>query len=205
MTLNPNIGPGGILTFRQALSYMTERELIIACQKKEASAERLLVDRFAPMLLTVARRYVPDLASAEDVLQDAYIKIFKAIQTYDPDRGTLEAWMRKIVINTALQRYRKRYYKDEVSGLDTVEEPEMEPKVYGHLGAEELLNLIANLPDVYRMVFNLFVMEGLEHSEIGKMLSIATGSSRSRLQRARKMLQKQVMALENRNYEPREI
>lgn len=205
MTLNLNIGPGGILTFRQALSYMTERELIIACQKKEATAERLLVDRFAPMLLTVARRYVPDLASAEDVLQDAYIKIFKAIQTYDPDRGTLEAWMRKIVINTALQRYRKRYYKDEVSGLDMVVEPEMEPRVYGHLGAEELLTLIANLPEAYRVVFNLFVMEGLEHSEIGKMLNIATGSSRSRLQRARKMLQKQVMELENRNYEPREI
>ncbi|MBR9923287.1 MAG: RNA polymerase sigma factor [Bacteroidetes bacterium] len=205
MTLNPNMQSGGVLSLRQTSHSMTERELIIACQNKDAKAERLLVDRFAPMLLTVSRRYVPDRASAEDVLQEGFIRIFGAIKSVDPDRGALEAWMRRIVINTALQRYRKKFRKYEVSGLEQVEEPEMSPAVYGHLGAEVLLNLIAQLPDIYRIVFNLYVMEELDHQEIGKMLGIATASSRSRLQRARKMLQEKIYQLENRSYEPREI
>ncbi|MCB0704552.1 MAG: sigma-70 family RNA polymerase sigma factor [Saprospiraceae bacterium] len=203
MTLNPNIQSEGVFSLLRKKTYMTERDLIIGCQQGEASAERLLVDRFAPMLLTVARRYVPDEPTAEDVLQEAYIRIFNAIKSYDPDRGALEAWMRKIVINSALQRFRKRAYKYEVPGLEQVVEPELNPDVFSHLGAEELLKLIAALPDLYRLVFNLYVIEGYEHSEIGKMLNIATASSRSRLQRARKMLQEQILELENRSYEPR--
>jgi RNA polymerase sigma factor (sigma-70 family) len=190
---------------RLAHPNMTERELIINCQQKDASAERMLVDRYAPMLLTVARRYVPDRFSAEDVLQEGFIRIFRALPKYDPNRGTLEPWMRRIIVNVALARYRKKFRKYEVSGLEGVEELEADPAVYSKLGAEELLALIEALPDAYRIVFNLYVLEGFDHKEIAKTLKIAPGSSRSRLQRARIMLQKQILQLENRSHEPREI
>ena len=184
---------------------MTERELIINCQKKDASAERMLVERYAPMLLTVARRYVVDQFTAEDVLQEAFIRIFRALPKYDPDRGSLEPWMRRIVVNVALGRYRKKFRKYEVSGLDGTSEQEIDPAVYSKLGAEDLMTLIEALPDAYRIVFNLYVLEGFSHQEIAQSLKIATGSSRSRLQRARVMLQQQILQLEKQNYEPREI
>lgn len=174
---------------------MTEAAIIRGCQKGKARYQKALVQRYAPMLLTVSRRYSRDEAFAEDILQEALIKIFKAIPQYKAT-GSFEAWLRKIVINTALQQLDKACFKREFPGLDQLGPMPTLPEIWGQLGAEELMELIKKLPHGFREVFNLFVIEGYSHKEIAKLLNIAESTSRSQLTRARKWLQKAFIELE---------
>ncbi len=143
------------------------------------------------MLLTVSRRYTPINADAEDVLQDAFIKIFGAIRQFDSNRGKLETWMRKIVINTALKRLNKKCFTHEKT-VDQFMEIQLLPSVYEHLQAEDVMALVNTLPDGYRQVFNLAVVEGYPHTEIAKMLGIEPATSRSNLSKAKKLLRKKL-------------
>jgi len=166
---------------------MTVSEIIKGCIKKESKYQRLLVVNYSPMLLTVSRRYTPISADAEDVLQDAFIRIFGAIQQFDSNKGSLEGWMRKIVINTALKRLNKRCFTHEKT-VDQFQDIQLHPNVYSHLEAEDLMAVINTLPDGYRQVFNLSVVEGYSHKEIGAMLGIEDATSRSNLSKAKKIL-----------------
>jgi len=166
---------------------MTVQEIIKGCIKNDAKYQRLLVVNYSPMLLTVSRRYTPISADAEDVLQDAFIKIFGAIRQFDSNKGKLETWMRTIVINTALKRLNKKCFTHERS-VEQFDEIQMHPSVYGHLQAEDVMALINTLPDGYRQVFNLAVVEGYPHKEIAKLLDIAEATSRSNLSKAKKLL-----------------
>jgi RNA polymerase sigma-70 factor (ECF subfamily) len=174
---------------------LTERTIIKGCQDREPRYQKELVYRYSPMLMTVARRYVRDEASAKDVLQDALIRIFGAIDRYKPI-GSFEAWMRRIVITTALQALDKSWYRRELPGLEEENDQIVIPEVYARLGAEELMKLIADLPDGFRQIFNLNVVEGYRHTEIAEMLGITESTSRSQLTRARKLLQKQILQRE---------
>ncbi|HMQ60052.1 MAG TPA: sigma-70 family RNA polymerase sigma factor [Flavilitoribacter sp.] len=167
---------------------MTEQDIITGCQEGVPRCQRELVDRYAPMLLTVARRYARDQATAQDILQDALLRIFQAIPRYQPF-GSFEAWMRRIVATSALQYLNKKWMRKEFNNLDNNDEPLEMPDIYGRLGAEDLLELIARLPEGYRQVFNLSVMEQYTHAEIAGMLGISESSSRSQLVRARRQLQ----------------
>ncbi len=178
---------------------MTEEELVQGCRLKDPVCEGLLVERYAPVLMTVSRRYSRGHAEAEDVLQDAFIKIFRFIHQYDSRRGKLEAWMRSIVIRTALRDYRAKY-----PALVNVEQlgdafPSNYSGIIEKLEEEDLLQLIANLPEGYRQVFNLFVLDGFSHKEISKMLGINESSSRSQLSRARALLKKQLIQFQKRS------
>lgn len=144
------------------------------------------------MLYAVARRYIKDEHGAKDVLQDAFISILANIpklQHFD----SVEAWMRKIVVRTALKTFRKTYKKMEGGDLDKTKDPVVMPQVFGTMGAEDLIKIIQRLPEGYRQVFNLYVIEEYSHKEIGELLGIEESSSRSQLTRARKMLQKQII------------
>jgi len=133
---------------------------------------------------------------AEDVLQDAFIKVFDNIAQFKFN-GSFEAWVRRIVVNTALKNYQRKSFRDEQLGLDAnMADLPIEPSIFAHLHEEELLNLIARLPDGYRIVFNLFAIEGYSHREIADMLGIEVGTSRSQLLKARKWLQAEVLKMQ---------
>lgn len=158
--------------------------------------QELLYRRYAPKLYAVCLQYSGNTEEARDVLQEGYIKIFENLSRFNHD-GSFEGWMRKIIVNTALERYRNKYYLNRVDGIDDIEEPEAEPENedYAGLEAYDLLNMIMQLPPKYRMVFNLYALEGYSHKEIGNMLNISEGTSKSNLSRARNILQKRVMML----------
>lgn len=176
---------------------MTEDELIRGCLQEEASCQKEVFNRYASRMLGVCNRYARNSADAEDILQDAFIKVFDKIYQFKFE-GSFEGWIRKIVVNTALKKYSLRRYEKEVSGYEITDRDEspMEPSAYGHLTEKDLLVLINNLPDGYRLIFNLYIIEGYQHDEIAAMLGIQPGTSRSQLVKARSMLQKQILQLQ---------
>jgi RNA polymerase sigma-70 factor (ECF subfamily) len=147
-------------------------------------------------MLGVCNRYARNSADAEDILQDAFIKIFEKIHQFKFE-GSFEGWIRRIMVNTALKKYTLRRYEKEVSGYEIKDKDEsaIEPSAYSDLTQKELLDLINNLPDGYKLIFNLYVIEGYQHDEIAEMLGIQPGTSRSQLVKARNMLQKQILQL----------
>ena len=147
--------------------------------------------RYSGILMTVCRRYTRDLGLAKDVLQEGLIKILRAIPKYQ-STGSFEGWMKKIVINTALQKKEKKSYHSELNGFEKMPEREIAPEIYSQLNAEELIQVIDRLPDGFREVFNLYAIEGFSHGEIAELLNISESTSRSQLSRARKILQKQL-------------
>ena len=173
---------------------MTEKEIILECQAGNPIHQKELVVRYSPMLMSVSRRYSRDEGFAQDVLQDSFIKIFRAIPRYKMT-GSFEAWMRRIVINTALQTLDRNCFKREKAGLDFKHDTPVAPSVYGSMEADKIMEKVMELPNGYRQVFNLFAIEGYSHREIGEMLNITESTSRSQLTRARKLLQKVVTAM----------
>ena len=170
------------------LEKLTQQNIIEGCKKQSALYQRALVMQYSEMLMTVSKRYAPDIALAKDVLQEAFIKILNAIPNYK-EEGKFEAWMKKIVINTALKYFDKSCFKYENTSIGDIQESaHIPPEAYTHLGTEELIKVIDSLPDGYREVFNLFAIEGYSHREIGELLGIAESSSRSQLTRARTLL-----------------
>lgn len=173
---------------------MTEDELIRGCLNKDAFCQKEVFNRFAGRMLGVCNRYARNSADAEDILQDSFIKVFDKIYQFKSE-GSFEGWIRRIVVNTALKKYSLRRYEKEVPGYEVTDRDEsiLEPSAYGHLTEKDLLALVNNLPDGYRLIFNLYVIEGYQHDEIAAMLNIQPGTSRSQLVKARNMLQKQIL------------
>ena len=130
------------------------------------------------------------------MLQDAFIKVFDNIHRFE-GKGSFEGWIRRIVINTALKNISKHSFQKENIGMEGVVESSADPSVFSHLTEQELLKIIAKLPDGYRVVFNLYCIEGYSHKEIGELLNIEESTSRSQLTKARAVLQAQVLKSEN--------
>ncbi|MCH2082895.1 MAG: sigma-70 family RNA polymerase sigma factor [Saprospiraceae bacterium] len=174
---------------------MTEKELIKGCLRENRKCQQELFRRYAGKMLVVCQRYARHQMEAEDILQDAFIKIFDNISKFE-SKGSFEGWIRRIVINTALKNYSKKSFKNEQIGVEHVPEKALEPSIYGHLHEEELMNLILQLPDGYRLVFNLYAVEGYSHREIADMIGIQESTSRSQLVKARKLLQQKIIELQ---------
>jgi len=170
---------------------MSTQEIIKGCIDKDPKYQRLLVVNYSAMLLTVSRRYTPINADAEDVLQDAFIKIFGALEQFDPNKGKLTTWMRRIVINTALKRLNKKSFTHEKT-VERFDEILLNPSVLDHLQAEDIMAVINTLPDGYRQIFNLAVVEEYAHKEIAALLNIEEATSRSNLSKAKKLLRKKL-------------
>lgn len=126
-------------------------------------------------------------------MQEGFIKIFENLGQYKHE-GSFEGWMRRITVNTALEQFRNRHNLYRVDDIDAIQEPDAEPdnQDYGGLEANDLLDIIRELPPKYRMVFNLYAIEGYSHKEISKMVNISEGTSKSNLSRARNILQRRV-------------
>jgi len=144
-------------------------------------------------MYTVCLRLCRSTHEAEEVLQEGFIKMFTALNQYR-DNGSFEGWVRKIMVNTALQRYRSQSALHAVVSLESTPLNHLHEKeeITAALGAKELLSLVRELPATYRMVFNLFVFEGYQHREIAAMLDISEGTSKSNLHDARRWLKEKI-------------
>lgn len=142
-------------------------------------------------MMTVCRRYARDQKEAEDILQESFMRVFAHMHQYRFE-GSLEGWIRRIVVHTALRMLRNRTIRFSAIGDDVGGEPSVEAEALDHLGAEELLRLIGALPDGYRIIFNLYVLEGYDHNEIASMLNISPVTSRSQLLKARRLLRTRI-------------
>lgn len=167
---------------------MTEQELISRCQQEDRQAQRALYDRFAPVMFSVCRRYIQVYEDAEDVLAEAFYKVFTNIGQYKGE-GSLEGWVRRIVVNEALMFLRKNHALRHAVEIDPRMEMADEITVVDELAAREILELLDQLPTGYRTVFNLYVLEGFKHREIADALNISINTSKSQLILAKKRLQ----------------
>lgn len=178
---------------------MIKEKLIADCSKGNRRAQRVLYDRYADKLMNICLRYARDRAEAQDVLQNAFVKIFTKISDFKTGEGSFEGWMSRIAVNEALMLYRKNkriFYPDEE--VIAMNMPAAAPAAVDNLQAEDVIKLLEKLPDGYRVVFNLHVVEGYSHDEIGEMLGITSGASRSQLTRAKKNLR--IMLKEQKIY-----
>ena len=174
---------------------MTEQELVKGCLRENRKCQQEVFQRYAGKMLLVCLRYARHRMEAEDILQDAFIKVFDNIEKFE-FKGSFEGWIRRIVVNTALKNYSKKSYKNEQIGLESYPDIPMEPSIYSNLHREELMGLVKKLPDGYRIVFNLYAIEGYSHKEISEMLDIQESTSRSQLVKARRMLQVMIQELQ---------
>jgi RNA polymerase sigma factor (sigma-70 family) len=170
---------------------LTERELIDSCLKGNSKSQHRLFEQYAGKMMTVCRRYARDQKEAEDMLQESFISVFSNIGQYRFE-GPLEGWIRRIVVHTALRIIHKKMppFTDIDDHPDAA--PAIDSDALTKLSTEELLRLIAGLPDGYRLVFNLYVLEGYDHGEIAEMLNINVATSRSQLLKARRLLKTRI-------------
>ncbi len=174
---------------------MTETDLIKGCIKGNAQCQRMLFEQYAGKMMSVCLRYANDTMEAEDIMQDGFIKVYQYLHQFKFE-GSFEGWIRRIIVNTAIRHLEKKkiQFKDiDESGANA---PKLDPYAYAHLGQDDLMKLINQLPEGYKVVFNLNVIEGYSHEEIAEMLHIQAGTSRSQLVKARKMLQHQIIQLQ---------
>lgn len=165
-----------------------QQELIRDCLKGKAGAQRQLYELFAEQMLGVCYRYTKSLEDAEDVLQEGFIKVFKYLHQYRSD-GELGAWVRRIMVNTAINYLKQSSkYQYDLSFTDITLHPVSAENPQVYLQAKELANLVRQLPTGYQTVFNMHAVEGYTHVEIGEILGINEGTSRSQYMRARNLL-----------------
>jgi len=172
-----------------------ETDLIIACKKQNAKAQKMLYDRYAGSMLALCRRYVRGEMEAEDVMIRGFMKVFSKIDLY-AEKGSFEGWMKRIMINESLGYLRKNksmYLETDIEAAD--KEPDFD-KLSTELEAKDLLKMINELPSGYRTIFNLYAIEGYSHKEIGELLGINENTSKSQLSRARMHLQKKLLEAE---------
>ncbi len=174
------------------LALLQEQELIQRCNANDRVAQRLLYERFAPLLMAICRRYVGS-NQAEDVVQDSFIRIFQYLVQYRQE-GSFEGWVRRVCVNTCIRHLEKAKRLQVDYQSDDMPDLAVSPGIIDQLSANELMTLIDRLPDGYRTVFNLSVIEGYPHKDIAGMLGIEESSSRSQLTKAKKFIQRSLTA-----------
>lgn len=171
---------------------MNNEELLEACLRKQASAQKLLYERFSGTMMGICLRYVDSYEEAQDVLQEGFVKVFNKLKSFS-GKGSFEGWIKKIIVNTALD-----YLRSIKNERFTVDIDDVGYKLYNNaeviekMDANSLLILIKSLPVGYRTVFNMYAIEGYSHKEIGMELGISESTSKSQFSRAKNILQKRL-------------
>lgn len=167
---------------------MEEVQIIKYCKAGNSRGFKELVDRYAPKLYGICLRYMGDEFEAKDVLQESFIKIFKNISKYE-QTGSFEGWMSKIAVNSSLMALRKN--KNHIAYLEPIQETidAYDTEIEDKLNENDIVEMIKKLPNHYRTIFNLAIIEGYKHSEIASLLNITESTSRTKLTRARKKMQ----------------
>ncbi len=171
--------------------------LIDLASANDRKAQHEIYSMFSPKMLSVCRLYIKDLQHAEDLMLTGFMKVFTSIKNFE-NKGSFEGWIRRIMVNECLSQIRTNkkihFIEDENDLKDGLDEME------SNLGIDEIQNSIDSLPEGYKMIFNLYVVEGYKHKEIAEMLGINEGTSKSQLSNARKMLQDQINKLNAYQY-----
>lgn len=170
---------------------ISESDLIQGCLAGDRRMQEELYRRFSPRMYGVCLRYAGNAEEAQDILQEGFIKVYKKLDSYRGD-GSFEGWIRRIFVNTAIEHFRRKTYQQPITDHheNTVEGKYL--SVLDELAEKDILKLIQDLSPGYRTVFNLYVVEGYTHKEIGDMLNISEGTSKSQLSRAKVVLQEMV-------------
>ncbi len=170
-----------------------DEDLLKACLNKDPRAQETLYRRFAAKMFGVCLRFARDKMDAEDILQEGFIKVFLNLGAFR-NEGSLEGWVRKTMINTAINQYKKNIkYQNDIDVDVAVGVKYEGENVIEKLSADELLGLIHELPHGYKVVFNLYIIDGFTHKEISTMLDISENTSKSQLSRARQALQRKLI------------
>ena len=183
---------------------LPEEQLIEQCRKGKQAAQEELYDRFSAAMLSVCTRYSGNRTEAEDLLQEGFIKIFKNIYDFKAkNEGSLAAWIKRIMVNTALSFLRDKKRFSFIEDIDKVPIKDQEDISFDENeivtpSSQELMKMISELPDGYKLVFNLYVIEDYGHKEIASMLGITEGTSKSQLSKARAFLQRKVVEWQTR-------
>jgi len=165
-------------------------QLIEACKREERRAQHALYARFGAMMFSVSVRYTNSRADAEDVVQEAWVKVFRHLDSFSRNHS-FEGWLRRIVVNTAITHYRKNLRHVHHLDIDEVHATPADLEAFKEceFTREELDRAIGQLPTGYGLVFNMYVIDGMKHKEISDLLGIDVNTSKSQLSRARKYLQ----------------
>ena len=174
--------------------HQEEKELIVLAVENNRHAQHKLYSKFSPKMLSVCRQYIKDLQQAEDIMITAFMKVFTNLQHFE-HKGSFEGWIRRIMINECISFIRVQKKVKFIEDENYVEE--RYNNIESQFSVEDIQFLIDSLPDGYRMVFNLYCIEGFKHQEISEMLGINEGTSKSQLSHARRMLQENVKKLKN--------
>jgi RNA polymerase sigma factor (sigma-70 family) len=169
---------------------LTEQELIDGCRNANRVAQKALYERYCRKMLTVCLRYSKTTAEAEDILQEAFVKVFNSIKDFRQE-SKLETWITRIMVNTALNVQRRKLYLYPMVDVEELELPEDEVSVSG-IHFTQLIEMIQGLPQGCQIVFNLFAIEGYSHKEIAEQLGISEGTSKSQFARAKSLLQHRI-------------
>jgi len=169
----------------------TLNEIIKGCKAGKVKDQERLFNLYSEEMFGVCLYYSHDHSEAEDLLHEGFLKIFQHIDTYRY-QGSFEGWIRRIMVNTSLERFRKERHLYPLSEVENTVEDVMEENIIGQISTRELVRMIQDLSPRYRMVFNLYAVEGYSHKEISTMLGITEGTSKSNLARARAILQRNV-------------
>ena len=176
--------------------YQEEHELIGLAVANNRHAQQKIYSKFSPKMLGICRQYVKDIHQAEDIMITAFMKVFTNLKNFE-NKGSFEGWIRRIMVNECISFIRvqkkvkfieeENWFEESFNNIDS------------QFTVEEIQFLIDNLPDGYKMIFNLYAIEGYQHKEIAEMLKISEGTSKSQMSHARKMLQEQINKLKNYN------
>jgi RNA polymerase sigma-70 factor (ECF subfamily) len=174
------------------ISKIELQRLIQGCVASNRTSQEEIYRLYSPSLFSLCMRYSGNREEAEEILQDGFLKMFQFMHQFK-NTGSFEGWARRIFINCSLQRYREKERKIKIMPLKDDYHLLAEVSIPGRLFERDLIRLIQALPRAYRMVFNLYVMEGLKHREIAELLNISEGTSKSNLFDARKLLKKHLI------------
>jgi RNA polymerase sigma factor (sigma-70 family) len=168
-----------------------ERDIIDGCIKGNRTSQKALYDYYSSKMYYACLRYATDKEEAEDILQEGFVKVFQNISTFSGN-GSFEGWIRRIIVNTAIEHFRKKNMKFADAEIENAIDQSHSVTIVDHFSEQDLLKIISQLPIGYKTVFNLYAIEGFSHKEIADMLKITESTSKSQLSRARGMLQEKL-------------
>lgn len=175
---------------------MTDLELAKRCTTGDREAQRVLFTQHSRLMMTVCLRYADNRQEAEDMLQEGFIKVFAHINQYE-GKGALGGWIRKVMVNTALNYLRQQKHHRKLADVEAAEEVEaLDSDAVESMSADDLIKLISTMPSGYRTVFNLFAVEGYSHKEISEMMNITESTSKTQFLKARNWLMKNLTSIE---------
>jgi RNA polymerase sigma-70 factor (ECF subfamily) len=178
----------------------SDRALIEECIHGNSKAQKDLYEQYSRQMMAVCMRYSKKTEDAEDILQEAFVKVFRNLDQFRYD-STLYFWIKRIVINTALNYHRGKMHQQQTVDVEEIHDLADDEVTLSNYHLKDLLNLLQSLPDGSRVVFNLYAIEGYQHREIAEKLGISEGTSKSQYARAKRLLRDMIAKLERHTYE----